>query len=247
MKKIYLIIIILLIALGVYLNRSYAYIYNEIGSADLRSPDSQRTYMITNTNKNQAEPIVYAALGDSLTAGVGTDNYQQAYPYLVATKLAERGPAVTLKDLAVSGANTSDVIKGQLAEAIASKPNIITLLIGVNDIHNNVGKATFQKNYEEILTQLAKNTSAKIYAISIPYIGTHKLFLSPYQLYFNFKTKKFNGVIKEVAAAYKVQYIDIYTPTVNIFKKSGPHYSADLFHPSAAGYKLWADIISKSL
>lgn len=247
MKKVYLAIIILLIIAGIYLNCSYTYIYNEIGSTNLRSPDTQRTYMITNTTPNKAQPIVYTALGDSLTAGVGVNNYQQAYPYLVAEKLAERGPAVTLKDLAVSGANTSDVIKGQLADAIASKPNIVTLLIGVNDIHNNVGKTNFQKNYEEILSQLTKNTTAKVYTISIPYIGANTLFLPPYQLYFNSKTKEFNEMIKELAAAYKVQYIDIHTPTVNTFKKSGPRYSADLFHPSADGYKLWADIISKSL
>ncbi len=247
MKKVYLAIIVLLIIAGIYLNRSYSYIYHEIGNADLRSPDSQRTYMITNTSKNPAESVLYAALGDSLSAGMGADSYQQSYPYLVAEKLAAKGSAVTLKDFAVSGAKTDDVIKDQLTEAITNKPNIITLLIGVNDIHGNISKTNFQKNYEQILTQLTKNTSAKVYAISIPYIGSNTLFLPPYQFYFNFKTKEFNGVIKKLAAAYNVKYIDIYTPTINLFTKSGPQYSADLFHPSADGYKLWAEIISKAL
>ncbi|OGY54002.1 MAG: hypothetical protein A3A24_03240 [Candidatus Buchananbacteria bacterium RIFCSPLOWO2_01_FULL_46_12] len=243
MKIVYLIVIILLVALGVYLNRSYAYIYQEIGSVGLSSPDTKRTYTTAGTGEDKTAPILYVALGDSLTAGVGTNNFQQSYPYLVAEKLANSGSAVTLKDLSVSGAKTSELISYQLAEAVGSKPSIVTLLIGVNDIHGNVSKTTFEKNYGEILKQLSQNANTKIYAISIPYIGSSTLFLPPYQLYFNYKTKEFNEIIKKLAAAYKVYYIDIYTPTVGLFMKSGPQYSTDAFHPSAEGYKLWAGVI----
>jgi len=247
MKIVYLAIIVLLVVVGIYLNRSYAYIYNGIGNAGLRSPDIKHTYMITGVNKSKAAPILYLALGDSLTAGVGAADFQQSYPYLVTEKLAANGLVVTLKDFAISGAKTSELISDQLVNAIASKPNVVTLLIGVNDIHGNVSKATFERNYGEILKQLNQNTSAKIYAISIPYIGSNTLFLPPYRLYFNHQTKEFNQVIKKLAADYQAHYIDIYTPTVNLFMKSGPQYSVDSFHPSAEGYKLWAGIIYDSL
>ena len=118
MKIVYLIVIILLVALGVYLNRSYAYIYQEIGSVGLSSPDTKRTYTTAGTGEDKTAPILYVALGDSLTAGVGTNNFQQSYPYLVAEKLANSGSAVTLKDLSVSGAKTSELISYQLAEEI---------------------------------------------------------------------------------------------------------------------------------
>lgn len=244
MKIIYLTIIILLAILGVYLNRSYAYIYHGISGADLHSPSTQRTYTIGSAD---TAPILYVALGDSLTAGVGVDDFQHSLSYLVAEKLAVNELAVILKNFSVAGAKTSDLIKYQLAETVADKPNLVTLLIGVNDIHGNVSKATFKKNYDEILNQLSQNANTKIYAISIPYIGSSTLFWPPYQLYFNYKTKEFNKIIKELTAVYRAQYIDIYTPTVNLFMESGPQYSADAFHPSADGYKLWAEIIYDSL
>jgi lysophospholipase L1-like esterase len=242
-KKIVLIIIFLIIAaIAVYLNRSYAHIYAKIGAAGLKFPEQGGIYMINDdltTNKG----LIYAALGDSLTAGVGTDSPEETLPYLLAQGLGADDKKVVLKNLAVPGARTSDVINVFLPEAIEAQPDVVTLLIGVNDIHNHVSVTQFRKNYEEILSRLSKETKATIYIINIPFIGASDLMLPPYQCFFDSRTKEFNKIIKELANQYEIKYIDLYSPTVNLFKQSGAHYSRDSFHPSAAGYKLWAEII----
>lgn len=148
-----------------------------------------------------------------------------------------------MRDRAVPGARTDDLLNGLLPAAIRDNPDIVTVLIGVNDVHNDTNRAEFSANYENIIMRLRKETKAKIYLINIPFIGADNLILPPYNYLFDARTKQFNKVIQELAIKYQIKYIDLYTPTKNLFTKSGSHYAADLFHPSAEGYKIWADLI----
>ena len=241
-KKFWKIFIAIIVVFGVYLCSSYTYIYYKIGAIGLKSPDNQQTYMTVN-NASSTKKIIYASLGDSLTAGVGTTNYEESYPYLLAKSLTSGQQQVVLKNFSVPGFRTSDLIASLLAPAIAAKPDIITLLIGVNDVHGSVLANTFRKNYEYILRELTAKTQAQIYVINIPSIGADTLMLPPYDYYYNQRTKEFNEIIRNLAQSYKVKYIDLYSPTVRLLKEDGPHYAADLFHPSASGYALWAKII----
>lgn len=242
MKKIFLrVFIVVVIILGLYLYLAHAYIYYKIGAAGFKLLDNQHTYMINKASSSKE--IIYASLGDSLTAGVGADKYEESYPYLLAQSLASEQQQIVLKNFSMPGFKTSDLIDNLLAPAIAAKPDMITLLIGTNDIHGMVTAATFKKNYESILSELTTKTQARIYAINIPAIGANTLVLPPYNYYYDQRTVEFNHIIQDLAQIYKVKYIDLYGPTAQILKKEGPHYSADLFHPSASGYALWAKII----
>ena len=245
MKKIrWLIIFAFIFAAGAYLYLSHAYIYRKIDQAKLKSPDKNQIFIIS-ANMDDAktgEDLTYAALGDSLTAGVGVNNYKEAYPYLIAGRLALGGSRVVLKDRSIPGAKTGD-LSALVAQAIADRPDVITLLVGVNDVHGKISLAEFKNNYGVILKRLTKETEAKIYLVNIPFIGAPNLILPPYNYYFDWKTKRFNAVIKALAETYQLGYIDLYSETEAQFKKSGAHYSPDLFHPSAEGYALWAEII----
>lgn len=240
MSKKYLIIILIVIALGIYLNLAYSHIYNFIGQAGLVSPNQVGTYVI---GDNSLAKLTYVALGDSLTAGVGVNQYEESYPYLLAKNLTSEDTQVTLKSFAIPGFKTSDIISNFLDPAIASHPNIITLLIGVNDLHGNVSEADFQKNYEQILEALTAKTTAKIYLINLPQIGSNQLLWPPYNYYFRAKTKNFNQIIRDLAVKYKLNYIDLDTATADSLKNNSSAYSIDSFHPGVIGYKSWAQII----
>jgi len=243
MKVKYLIIIIAIIfALTlIYLNRSYAYIYNRIDKSNLQNPNMQQSYLLEAKNQN-SKIINYVALGDSLTAGVGSTDYKQTLPYLLAENLSQKG-AVNLNNLAVPGAKTKDVIAYQLNQAIALNPDYITLLVGVNDVHGLVSLKKFQTEFQKIIDQLSTKTKAKIIIINIPYLGTSNLILPPYNWYFDKMTKNFNEAIKQTAAKKSLYYIDLYSQTKDSFAKNKKLYSSDFFHPSNEGYKIWAQII----
>lgn len=222
-----------------YMYLSYAHIYHKIGNAHLVFPHVEQLYTIGNSSGGA--PETYVSLGDSLTAGVGVDSYTESYPYTLAEKLAVTSK-IHLRNFAYPGAKTRDVIAG-LPAALEAKPDIVTLLIGTNDIHDKISAAQFETNYRLILDELTQKTKADIYAVSIPFIGSRTLLLPPYNYYFDYRTAELNDVIQRVAAEYKIPYVDIATPTRALFKADGPLYAADSFHPSAAGYQLWSDIL----
>ncbi|MEI6597272.1 MAG: SGNH/GDSL hydrolase family protein [bacterium] len=240
MKKIFIIIIFLILAIGLYLYLVNAYTYSMFNRMGLRAPEAQHVYEFN--SESMGENLTYAALGDSLTSGMGLNKYEESFPYLLAKDLAANAGKITLENFSYPGYRTDDLIKYLLEPAIAAKPKLITLLIGINDIHGFYSQAKFKKNYQTILERLTKETEAKIYAISLPFIGDN-IFLPPFNYYSNKQTIEFNKIIKELVAAYGVKYIDIAEPTKALFAENSSYYAADMFHPSAAGQVLWGKII----
>ncbi|SRR5574344_2141159 len=237
--------IILFGILLIYLLLAYNSIYYRIGSSNIPILKVEAMY---NFNENQEGPAIkIATLGDSLTYGQGASDFTESYPYLLAKNLAGEKQAVSLSPFAFPGAMTSDLIDNFLDQAVAFQPDIATILIGVNDMHNHVSLPDFKKNYQKIISALKTNPQTKIYLISMPFIGDKFLMLPPYQKRFLNETEKYNEVIKTLAQENQVEYLDITTDTTELFKKSGNHYSLDHFHPSAVGYKIFAQLIYASI
>jgi lysophospholipase L1-like esterase len=81
-------------------------------------------------------PLRFVALGDSLTEGVG-DPVGEAWRGWAALLVAglSDGPdrSVEFTNLAVSGAQTRDVLERQTPAALALRPDVASVVIGVND------------------------------------------------------------------------------------------------------------------
>ncbi|MEV5729482.1 SGNH/GDSL hydrolase family protein [Streptomyces pharetrae] len=78
-------------------------------------------------------PLRFVALGDSLTEGVGdpVGNGWRGWAALLAAGLAPE--PVRFTNLAVSGAQTRDVLETQLPAGLALRPDLVSLVVGVND------------------------------------------------------------------------------------------------------------------
>jgi len=252
-NKILLIGVFVVFLAVLYLNRSYAYIYQTIGGANLRLPNQENIYHLgvaesSDQNMLEKKTLTYVALGDSLSAGAGTDSDEQSFPYLLANKIGrESDSPIDLLNLSVPGYKSSDLLGEYLDQAFAAKPDFVTILVGVNDIHNQISVEDFISNYEKILSRLEKNSNSQINIINIPFIGAKTLILPPYDLYFQKKTEKFNKALAVLAAKHDVKIIDLYSFSYRQLREPGDHYSRDLFHPSAAGYSVWADFIYENL
>ena len=243
-KKLYL-FLGLILGLAVYFYLAHFSIYYRLEQAHLEAPQRQAVYMVG--DESMTTNLVYVALGDSLTSGVGLSQYEESFPYLLAEKLVQtKKTKVALQDFSYPGARTSDLINDQLERALASQADIITILIGTNDVHGGISLEDFEKNYHYILAELVQKSSAQIYLLALPDIGSNKLLLPPYNYYFRQQTQKFNQVIKKLADSYQLTYIDLESP--DLAKQKGEdYYAPDLFHPQAAVYKLWAQTINVNL
>jgi lysophospholipase L1-like esterase len=200
--------------------------------------------MTEKTLSEKSQLITYVAIGDSLTAGVGASSVSSSLPALLAEKIsADQGIPVSVKNLGVAGATSFDLLTGQILDASQYNPQIITLFIGTNDLHNFVPLDKFKSNLLTAIEALQRTTQAKIYLINVPYLGAKDLVLPPYDKYFDWELKKYNSVMAEVAQQTGVELVDLYSASKRPLQADSKLYCIDRFHPSDSGYALWADLI----
>ena len=197
--------------------------------------------------------------GDSITdAGRDRRNYfnlGSGYPKYAAEIIKERHPDLELEfiNLGIAGNRSSMLFERFYPDAIALQPDIISILIGVNDVwHRQYNIYTTDEMYElnlrEMLKLLREKTNAKI------------MILSPFLLDDEIKQEKFGGEVKRVIDICKRiadEFADVYVPLDEYFDRAlaeqpePKHYSADGVHPNEAGARfiggIYADAIEKLL
>jgi acyl-CoA thioesterase-1 len=202
--------------------------------------DSRRKENTTSMGKDtQRALVVYTALGDSTGVGVGAREGGGYVARLFERIKREHGDA-RLTNLCVSGATTADVLREQIGPAISSRPNLVTLGIGINDIGHGIGVEQFARNYEEIIKRLRAETTAAIVVTNIPDIS----FAPVVPLYAQESTRRnvqlFNEKVHAIAERYNLSVVDVYTETHRVIPAHPEFFSEDGFHPSAEGYEYWA-------
>ena len=208
----------------------------------MQSPYSQARFLLDNPNM-QGE-VKYVALGDSLTAGVGSNDEKSTFVYQAGLKLSSQFGTVAVINLGQPGATSEDVILNQLPVAIQEQPTYVTLLIGINDVHNKVRVEDYQKRMTFIVDRLLTRTGASITLINLPYLGSADAVPFPLSIALDARTKQFNKVIAEVGTRDRIKLIDLYTPSLKPFKTNLDYYASDHFHPSGEGYLFWGTIIN---
>jgi len=185
-----------------------------------------------------AGPIVYVALGDSTGFGVGAR--EGGYVKRLFNRINERRPGSTLQNLCVSGATTEDLIRGQLDQAVALNPDLVTVGIGINDIGHGLTLEQFAKNYEQILSTLKDKTHAQIVVTNIPDVSSAPRIPSSMRSQYQRQIDQFCQRLVEIANEHGVTIFDVYTITKQELPSHPEYFSADGFHPSDQGYELWA-------
>ena len=194
--------------------------------------------------------------GDSITdAGRDYRNYYDlgnGYPRYAAEILRALFPEKDLEfiDLGISGNRTDQLFDRLYPDAIALAPDIISILIGVNDVWHRFGAnrvATTDEqialNYRTILTELRAKTKAKIVLIA-PYILDNDDFLP---------IKEALAPVQKIIRSLAKEFADVYIPLDEYFAealKTQPtpkYYSADGVHPNENGArfigKIYADAV----
>jgi len=183
--------------------------------------------------------IRYLALGDSTGAGVGAR--EGGYVARLFKRIASDRSGSTLINLCVSGATTSDVLRGQLGRGIGAEPNLVTLGIGINDIGHGFAPEEFARNFDEILTRLKEGTRATIVVSNLPDISSAPRIPPSLRNEYQQRIIEFNGKLQEIASRHGVTVFDVFTITHAELSSHPEYFSADGFHPSDQGYELWAE------
>jgi acyl-CoA thioesterase I len=187
----------------------------------------------------QSVSIIYTALGDSTGVGVGAKK-GGGYVARLFERIKREHADARLTNLCASGATTDDVLRAQLQPAIASRPTLVTLGVGINDIGHGQSASRFMGNYEEIVKRLKTETNAAIVVTNIPDISFAPVVPTYARDDTRRRVQSFNEKIETIAEQYNLFLVDAYAETHAVIPNHPEFFSEDGFHPSDAGYEYWA-------
>ena len=183
----------------------------------------------------------YVALGDSYTIGTSVAEADR-WP----NQLVERIDEVELVgNPAVNGFTSADLINDELPQLEALRPDLVSLLIGVNDVVQGVPDSQYAGNVaiivEELLTRLPPN---RILCVATPdYTVTPSGAAFGDPAHQSDAIVRFNAILREACEHREIRFVP------EIFELSqgalaDPSLVADDgLHPSGKQYSLWVDVI----
>ena len=182
------------------------------------------------------EPLVMALVGDSTAAGVGAELPAETPGALLAGGLAEAlDRPVRLHCFAVSGATSADLYP-QVESAAAVEPAVAVVLIGGNDVTHAIRPPAAVRHLSRAVRRL-RGAGAQVVVGTCPDLGT----IRPIRQPLRWMCRRWS---RELAAAQTIATVREGGRTVSLGDLLGPEFaaapdemfSADNFHPSAAGY-----------
>lgn len=184
-------------------------------------------------------PLHITWLGDSTAAGVGSSGPQRAVSHQVAERL---GRPVELDVLAVSGARIQDVLDGQVAK-VEEDTDLVIMSVGANDTTHLTSSGDFRERYRSVLDRLP--AGVPVVVLGVPDVGSATRLAQPLRLVAGTRGDQLGAIVREVAAERDAAYVNLAANTGPAFRADPDRYfAADHYHPSDAGYGLWADVVT---
>ena len=160
---------------------------------------------------------------------------------------ADRGRAVELRNPAVNGYRTDDLIVEELPLLAAFHPTLVTILIGANDIVGGSSDDRYREQLRLIHRRVrADAETATVYALpqpdwSLSRAGTSFGDVAAIAA----QIDRFNAIAHEEAERAGASYVDI-APLMREQMRRGM-FAPDGLHPSAAAYAAWAEALQDRL
>ncbi len=175
----------------------------------------------------------FAALGDSITLGVGDPAPGGGWRGW-AGLLAQGLPAGRLVNLAANGARVADVERTQLPRALELRPDVASVVVGVNDIlRAGFDDAGIQASLAHVTGSLSA-AGAVVLTMRLPdpgmMLGLPAVLARP----LGRRLQVINEAMDEVAERFGTLHFDV---AADLAARDRRMWSADRLHPSERGHR----------
>ncbi|MCB5182739.1 SGNH/GDSL hydrolase family protein [Streptomyces antimicrobicus] len=193
---------------------------------------------------DHAAPVLrYVALGDSQTEGVGDGDDTaglRGWADRLAEHLARLEPGLTYANLAVRGRRAGEVHAEQLAPALALRPDLATVVAGVNDLLRPRFDADETAGHLEAMFAALTGTGARVATLTFPDPGG----LVPLARPLAPRVAALNARIRQAADRHGVAVAD----TAGHAVVGDPRlWSPDRLHAAPPGHQRIADAVAHAL
>lgn len=175
----------------------------------------------------------FVALGDSFTEGLDDlrdDGQYRGWADLVADELARRRPGFTYANLAVRGRLMPQIIAEQVPRALAMRPDLVSLVGGVNDmLRPSFDAAAIHRRLDRAVGELRESGSDVLLVVGVNPTGRSKALtrLMP-------RVVALNEMVAEVSRRWGCYPVDLFEADVFADPRL---WAADRLHLSAAGHE----------
>jgi lysophospholipase L1-like esterase len=187
--------------------------------------------------------------GDSITDGNRGRNLDpnhilgHGYAFIIAARYGAGFPELNLTFLnrGMSGNTVEDLAKRWPADTLDLKPDIVSILVGVNDSGRNVPFDQFEETYDRLLGDTrAANPNVRL-VLGAPFL------LAVGKAQANFETRRADiqrrqEIVAKLAAKHRAALVR-YQPVFDAACQKAPadHWIWDGVHPTYSGHQLMAD------
>ena len=196
----------------------------------------------TESDDGEGYAVRFVALGDSYTIGTSVAEAER-WP----NQLVERLPGIELVgNPAVNGYTTLDLINDELPQLDALRPELVSVLIGVNDVEQGVADSQYAGNVavilEELLTRLPPDRVVCIATPDYTVTPSGEAFGDPVQQ--SDAILRANAILREACDAREIRFIPEIFEISQAARDDPTLVADDGLHPSGAQYRLWVDAIA---
>lgn len=190
-------------------------------------------------------PLRVVWLGDSLAAGLGADDPADT-PALATAEALRMDCHISV--LAVPGAKMADVLDTQIPALVSldapeTRPDLVVIAVGANDVSAVTPRADFVADLHHVLTACHPTP---VLLLSLPDIGCATRLGQPLRTVAAARARWLDRAQRSTAARFdNVVRVDIASLPPGVTRaQARTMLCADRFHPSGAGYRVWADRIA---
>ena len=186
------------------------------------------------------EPLRMAVLGDSTAVGVGAGSLEATLGYRVAK---DRQARVTITNLGVSGVTLLDVVRDQLPN-LTPGTTLVLVSASANDATHGTSRLALGNALEALLEGFRSRGVQAVVVTTTPNFRTTPALPWVVNRLFERRASALTKAIREGAARHPEVCIADLNQEGTL---SEDQYAADGFHPNAAGYAVWTEIVERAL
>ena len=199
----------------------------------IRLPDAGQPWLGT---LDGDDPMTLLVLGDSTAAGVGVTTQADALPGNLARQLGARtGRGVHWTAAGRNGATSRDLITDYLDTAVADRWDVVFLTVGANDALALRTRSAFARDMRVILNALTA-VSPVVLVSSLPAFFRFELLPNPLRFNLYLHSRSLEDAARAVAVTFDTVHMSPPPPPY-----TDGFFATDMFHPSATGYRDWAE------